>query len=236
MTFKHCIFYLTLIFSFWKINAQEPQQQKTYSIDFSGLENKPDPKNEPKPESIINTNIENLGFLKQKANLSQNAVSAFDIKSIIDVDNFGKEEKDNLKFGKSSDTKTYLDIAYEPLPLRTDSVDFFYGDIDLGTYTTKANYLYLIIRDSMATDGDEIKVSINDKVIFNRLTFHSSFIDYRVALTEGFNKIELLAIDSGSSEPVTCQLVVVDGLDNKLFEKSFNIAVGYKGKFVVIKE
>ncbi|WP_010180846.1 hypothetical protein [Aquimarina agarilytica] len=236
MNFKRFIFHLIVIIPLWQINAQEPQEKKKYTIDFSGIQNQQPPDEEPKPESISNTDILGIGFLKQQANLSQNAISAFNIKSIIDIDNFGKEKKDHLKFGKPSDAKTYLDVVYEPLPLKTDSVDFFFGDIDLGTYTTKADHLYLIIRDSMATDGDEIKVSLNDKVIFNRITFHSSFIDYRVALTEGFNKIELLAIDSGVSEPVTCQLVVVDGLDNKLFDKSFNIAVGYKAKFVVVKE
>ncbi len=236
MTFKHCIFYLTLIFPFWKINAQEPQQQKTYSIDFSGLENKPDPKNEPKPESIINTNIENLGFLKQKANLSQNAVSAFDIKSIIDVNNFGKEEKDNLKFGKPSDTKTYLDIAYEPLPLKTDSIDFFYGDIDLGNFNTKSKFLYIILKDSDAVDRDEVKVILNDKTIFRRITLTGQFIDYKVALNEGINKVEVEAISSGFSEPVTCHIIIVDDLDQKLLDKNFNVAVGFKAKLVVIKK
>ncbi len=238
MTLKCFIYLFLFTVSFVKVYAQDQdtQQQKTYSIDFSGLKDKPAPKNESESESSTNSNIESLGFFMQNAHLSQNAIKAFNIKSIIDIDNFGKEKKDHLKFGKPSDTKTYLDAGYEPLALKTDSVDFFFGDIDLGSFDTNAKYLYIILRDSAAIDRDEVKVILNDKTIFRRIMLTGQFVDYKIALNEGFNKVEIEAISSGTSEPVTCHMVIVDSLEQKLLDKNFNVAVGFKAKLIVVKK
>ncbi|WP_238527954.1 hypothetical protein [Aquimarina agarivorans] len=219
-----------------KITAQESPEKKTYTIDFSGLNNKPKPEEPSQPELPEDAQLLSIDFLRQPANLSQNAISAFNIKSIIDTENFGKEKNDDLQFGKPSDTKTYLDVVYEPLALKTDSVDFFYGDIDLGSFTTKAKYLYIILRDSQAIDRDEVKVVKNDKTIFSRIMLTGTFVDYRVALDEGINKIEIEAISSGLSEPVTCHIVIVDELDQKMLDQNFDVAVGFKAKLVVIRE
>ena len=55
-------------------------------------------------------------------------------------------------------------------------------------------------------DGDRVSILVNDEVIVENLTLTYEFRGINLKLKEGFNKIDFVALNQGSSGPNTAEL------------------------------
>ena len=67
------------------------------------------------------------------------------------------------------------------------------------------------------------------------LTLDSSFRGINLDLEEGFNKIDFMALNQGSSGPNTAELRVFDDKDQMISSNQWNLATGGTATFIVVK-
>src|SRR5690606_33333784 len=84
-------------------------------------------------------------------------------------------------------------------------VDVYFGEIK-----TKSEYILVQYRDYGAVDGDLIRVSVNDEILEFRVYLTASFKGFRLDLKEGYNKIDFLALNEGTSMPNTAHFKIID--------------------------
>ena len=65
-------------------------------------------------------------------------------------------------------------------------------------------------------DGDRVSILVNDEVVVENLTLTYEFRGINLKLKEGFNKIDFVALNQGSSGPNTAELRIYDDSENLL--------------------
>ena len=110
--------------------------------------------------------------------------------------------------------------------------DRYFGD-----YKTKSKFYIVKYRDFIAVDGDLVRVFQNDKVIMNAIAMDSFYNEFKINLVEGINKIEFVAMNTGTSGGNTAEFQIYDD-QGKLFNSYYwdNLATGFKGKLIIFKE
>lgn len=106
-----------------------------------------------------------------------------------------------------------------------------------GEYKTKSKHYIVKYRDFIAVDGDLVRVFQNDKVIMNAIEMDSFYNEFKINLVEGINKIEFVAMNTGTSGGNTAEFQIYDD-QGKLFNSYYwdNLATGFKGKLIIFKE
>lgn len=112
----------------------------------------------------------------------------------------------------------------------------FKSDTFLGELRTGKSVLDMICRDHQYEDGDMVRVWIDDKVVVEQIYLRNVFQGFQIDLKPGFNKIEIEALNQGSSGPNTAQFKVLDKEGKVLSENIWNLNSGVKAVLVVIKE
>jgi hypothetical protein len=111
----------------------------------------------------------------------------------------------------------------------------FKSDTFLGELRTGESVLEMVCRDHQFQDGDMVRVWIDDKVAVERIYLTNAFQGFTINLKPGFNKIEIEALNQGSSGPNTAEFKVMD-IDGTVLSKNvWNLAAGVKATLVVIK-
>ena len=77
---------------------------------------------------------------------------------------------------------------------------------------------------------------VNNAVIHPNLTLRGDFYTIDIDLKEGFNTIEFVALNEGSSRPNTAQLRVYDEHGKLLASNRWLITTGYKASLTVQKQ
>ncbi len=110
--------------------------------------------------------------------------------------------------------------------------DKYFGD-----YKTKSKYYIVKYRDFIAVDGDMVRVFQNDQMIEESLVMLGDYQEFKITLQEGINKIEFVAMNTGTSGGNTAEFQIYDD-QGQLFNSYFwdNLATGFKGKLIIIKE
>lgn len=112
-----------------------------------------------------------------------------------------------------------------------------YGrDQYLGDFKTKAVFVNVVCRDHQYVDGDRIRIFVNDDIVQSDITLDSSFRGFDLVLVPGFNRIEFLALNQGSSGPNTAELHVYDDNGVLISANEWNLLTGNKASFIIIKE
>ena len=93
-----------------------------------------------------------------------------------------------------------------------------------------------LCRDHQFEDGDLIRVWLDDKIIVEQIYLRNSFQGFDIDLKEGFNKLEIEALNQGSSGPNTAEFKVMDKEGNVISKNVWNLAAGIKATMVVIKK
>ncbi|MCX7548089.1 hypothetical protein OS188_09005 [Xanthomarina sp. F1114] len=106
----------------------------------------------------------------------------------------------------------------------------------LGDFKTGVSRVNIVYRDHQYPDGDRVRIFVNDDVVISNVTLQSSFSGFQLDLVEGFNKIDFLALNQGSSGPNTAELQVMDDDGNVIASGAWNLATGVKATLIVIKE
>ena len=84
-------------------------------------------------------------------------------------------------------------------------------------------------------DGDRVKLYVNEQVIRRSITLEGGYYIIDVNLVEGFNRIDIEALNQGSSGPNTAEFKVFDDNGNLLAAREWNILTGYIATMVVMK-
>jgi len=105
----------------------------------------------------------------------------------------------------------------------------------LGDVRTNSKYVNIICRDFEYVDGDRVRILVNDSIVIDNLTLDSTFSGFKLPLTPGFNKIDFMALNQGSSGPNTAELRVFDDKDQMISSNQWNLATGGTATFIVVK-
>lgn len=111
----------------------------------------------------------------------------------------------------------------------------FKTSLELGRYETNTSRIRIVCRDHSYVDGDRVKLYVNEQVIRRSITLEGGYFIIDVNLKEGFNRIDIEALNQGSSGPNTAEFKVFDDNGNLLAAREWNILTGYIATMVVMK-
>ncbi len=115
------------------------------------------------------------------------------------------------------------------------SVKKFKTSLELGRYETSTPRIRIVCRDHSYVDGDRVKLYVNEVVLRRSITLEGGYFIIDVDLKEGFNRIDIEALNQGSSGPNTAEFKVFDDNGNLLAAREWNILTGYIATMVVMK-
>lgn len=107
---------------------------------------------------------------------------------------------------------------------------------NLGDFKTKSLTARVTYRDYGEVDGDEIRVSLNDKAIATGIMLDSNFQGFEITLVDGFNKIDFEALNQGRLGPNTAEFQVYDDKGALISASQWNLATGFKATIIITKE
>ena len=116
-------------------------------------------------------------------------------------------------------------------------VSIFKRHISMGEIRYNGNKVIIMCRDFGMEDGDKIQIYLNDVIVQGVFTMTNRGAQVHVPLQDGFNNIEIQAVNMGVYAPNTAQFIMT-GENNKelLMEGSWNLATGFKARFLIVKE
>ena len=106
----------------------------------------------------------------------------------------------------------------------------------LGDYRVEGDDVRIIFRDHEYPDGDRVRILHNDDVIRANVLLVERFVGLVVELVPGFNKIDFIALNQGTSGPNTAEVRVYDEAGNLIAANQWNLATGVKATFIIVKE
>lgn len=116
------------------------------------------------------------------------------------------------------------------------SVSKISTSLELGKLETDSRTIRIICRDHSYVDGDRVKLYVNEVVIRRSITLEAGYYMIDIQLKDGFNRIDIEALNQGSSGPNTAEFKVLDEKGDLLASKEWNILTGYIATLVVIKQ
>lgn len=116
------------------------------------------------------------------------------------------------------------------------SIKKFQTSLELGKIETESKSIRIICRDHSYVDGDRVKLYVNEEVIRRSITLEGGYYTVDINLKEGFNRIDIEALNQGSSGPNTAEFKVLDEFGAVLADKEWNILTGYIATLVVMRK
>lgn len=112
----------------------------------------------------------------------------------------------------------------------------FKSDTFLGQFNTGSRTVRIACRDHEAPDGDRVRIWLNGQVAVNDIVLDVNFREVFLSLNDGFNTIEIEALNQGESGPNTAQFVIVNDKGVVITTNKWNLTTGVKAKVIVVKE
>jgi len=106
----------------------------------------------------------------------------------------------------------------------------------MGDYRMDGNQARIIFRDHEYPDGDRVRILHNDQVIQPNVLLVERFVGLNVELAPGFNKIDFIALNQGTSGPNTAEVRVYDENGQMTAANQWNLATGVRATYILIKE
>lgn len=107
--------------------------------------------------------------------------------------------------------------------------------IELGRIETNTKRIRIECRDHSYVDGDRVRLYVNEIMIRSNIVLKSGYYVIDIDLKEGFNRVDIEALNQGTSGPNTAEFNVFDENGNLLAAKEWNILTGYIATLVVNK-
>jgi hypothetical protein len=104
-----------------------------------------------------------------------------------------------------------------------------------GDFKTNSESIQVAVRDPQAIDGDYVKITQNGKVIYERIFLDASYKTLEIPLVLGFNRIEFIALNEGSSFPNTGAFLIKDK-GQAIYQEEWNLSTGFNASFLIVKE
>ena len=108
-------------------------------------------------------------------------------------------------------------------------------DQSLGNVVTQGKFVEVYCRDHEYVDGDKVQIFVNGELVARSVSLHAGFQPVLVTLQDGFNSIEFVALNQGSSGPNTAELRVLSEKGEQLAKKEWNLLTGAKAQLIVVK-
>jgi hypothetical protein len=108
-------------------------------------------------------------------------------------------------------------------------------ELELGKIETDTKTVRIECRDHSYVDGDRVRVSVNNEIIRSNVVLKAGYYMIDIDLNDGFNRIDIKALNQGTSGPNTAEFQVFDGKGNLLASKEWNILTGYVATLIVMK-
>jgi hypothetical protein len=111
----------------------------------------------------------------------------------------------------------------------------FRSDTFLGEIRTGEKILRLVCRDHQYEDGDMVRIWQDDKILVEKIYLRNVYQGVGIALKDGFNKLEIEALNQGSSGPNTAEFKVMDSKGKVVQQNIWNLAAGVKATLIILK-
>ena len=108
-------------------------------------------------------------------------------------------------------------------------------DQSLGNVVTQGRFVEVYCRDHQYIDGDKVQIIVNGELVAASMNLHAGFQPILVTLQDGFNSIQFVALNQGSSGPNTAELRVLSEKGEQLAKKEWNLLTGAKAELIVVK-
>ena len=112
----------------------------------------------------------------------------------------------------------------------------FKTDQYLGDFKNNGRYVQIAVRDHESPDGDLIRILLNGKEVVPRIMLFERFQSIAIDLVMGFNKIDFVALNQGTSGPNTAEVRVFDDEGKLVGANRWNLATGVKATYIIVKE
>ncbi len=106
----------------------------------------------------------------------------------------------------------------------------------LGDFKSSSSSVQLIYRDHQSVDGDLVRIYVNDDVVRSNVFLDAVFQGFKIDLVKGFNRIDIEALNQGTSGPNTAEFQLFDELGNIITANVWNLTTGVKATIIVVKE
>ena len=213
--------WLGFIFGFQWVNAQVENDNSSFSFP-PNTNNDSNPFFEPPPEQspYLKGN-----FLERPLDITDPTLNDKGVKINMEEQekflNPGDIYLSKLK-GKG------VEAGKDPKKFRTNQY--------MGDYRMKGNKARIIFRDHEYPDGDRVRILHNDQVIQPNVLLVERFVGLTVELVPGFNKIDFVALNQGTSGPNTAEVRVYDENGEMTAANQWNLATGVRATYILIKE
>ena len=97
-------------------------------------------------------------------------------------------------------------------------------------------FVGIVCRDHEYIDGDRVKIIVNGEIADPNILLTGAFKGINVNLKKGFNRIDFVALNEGSSSPNTAQVHVYDDKGNLIYSNKWLLSRGSKATFIITKE
>jgi len=105
-----------------------------------------------------------------------------------------------------------------------------------GDFKSKTKFIQILCRDHEYVDDDMVSIIHNGKVFYANIYLGENFKKFYIDLIPGFNHIEFVALNQGTSGPNTAQFVILDEFDNPIISNIWNLATGVKASLIIVQE
>ena len=111
-----------------------------------------------------------------------------------------------------------------------------FGDMYMGDIKSNGKFVGIVCRDHEYVDGDRVKIYVNDVMIEPNLLLTGGFKGINADLKPGFNKLDFIALNEGSSSPNTAQVDVYDDQGQLIYSNKWLLSEGFKATLIITKE
>ena len=201
-----------------------------------------------------------IGFSYSQDNSNSSSVSPFsssNSESKNSILNFKKKENPFLKKLEEKNKKNFFPDARvkEKRPERYINSNEFYlsrlnkqnsesnkninkfkVDQFLGEIRNDGEYVNIVLRDHEYPDGDLIKIQVNENTVMPAILLTEKAKGFKLDLQSGFNVVDFVALNQGSSGPNTAEIIVYDDQGKLVGTNRWNLATGVKATYIIYKK
>ena len=216
MNYGKYIIYLVFLTSFFQfVTAQDNSDSSSDGINFSSTKEK--------KKSLLKPIGPNNPFLKKLNSKNE--------KNFFPETNMNKKSSEDFVDLNSY----YLNKLNAQTNESKKNINKFKVDMFLGEISTEGELINIVVRDHEYPDGDIIEVLVNDQIVLPAILLSERAVGFKLDLKAGFNVIDFVALNQGSSGPNTAEVRVYDDIGNLVGNNRWNLATGVKATYIVYK-
>ena len=208
-----------LLLSFLIVGYTYSQERSNNSSELNFLSPNTESEN-----SLLNLKKKDNPFLKKLEN--KNKKDFFPDANV--------KEKRPERFINSNDL--YLSRLNRRETESNKNINKFKVDQFLGEIRNDGEYVNIILRDHEYPDGDLIKVQVNENVVMPAILLTEKAKGFKLDLKTGFNVVDFVALNQGSSGPNTAEIIVYDDQGKLVGTNRWNLATGVKATYIIYKQ